>query len=133
MIDVKFKEGYPDHISIPRSSKRSNFPELTQQGTLVETIVSQHHITRSRYGIGSGKAEEVKELVEQLQPQVIIFDEVLKPSQQYNLASLCKIEILDRERLILEIFERRASTAESRYQIKLAQLRYDMIQSSRKS
>ena len=71
--------------------------------------MSQHHITRSRYGIGSGKAEEVKELVEQLQPQVIIFDEVLKPSQQYNLASLCKIEILDREHLILEIFERRAS------------------------
>ncbi len=101
-------------------------------GYSVETIVSQHHITRSRYGIGSGKAEEVKELVEQLQPQVIIFDEVLKPSQQYNLASLCKIEILDRERLILEIFERRASTAESRYQIKLAQLRYDMIRAREK-
>jgi GTP-binding protein HflX len=44
----------------------------------------------------------------------------------YSLASLCKIEIIDRERLILEIFERRASTAESRIQIKLAQLRYDI-------
>jgi GTP-binding protein HflX len=44
----------------------------------------------------------------------------------YNLASLCKVEIVDRERLILEIFERRASPAESRIQIKLAQLRYDL-------
>lgn len=101
-------------------------------GYSVEIIVSQHHITRSKYGIGSGKAEEVKELVEQLKPQVIIFDEVLKPSQQYNLASLCKIEIIDRERLILEIFERRASTSESRFQIKLAHLRYDMIRAREK-
>src|SRR5438067_3521931 len=101
-------------------------------GYSIEIIVSQHHITRSRYGIGSGKAEEVKELVEQLKPQVIIFDEVLKPSQQYNLASLCKVEIIDIERLILEIFERRASTAESRFQIKLAQLRYDMVRAREK-
>ena len=72
--------------------------------------ISQRHITRSRYGIGEGKAEEVKKLAEQLRPEVIIFDEILKPSLQYNLAKLCKVEIIDRERLILEIFERRAST-----------------------
>src|SRR5919206_3838062 len=101
-------------------------------GYSVERIISQHHLAKSKYGIGSGKAEEVKELVEQLKPEVIIFDEVLKPSQQYNLAKVCKIEILDRERLILEIFERRASTAESRIQIKLAQLRYDMVRAREK-
>ena len=101
-------------------------------GYSVERIVKQRHITQSRYGIGRGKAEEVKELVKQLEPEVIIFDEVLKPTQQYNLASLCQIEIIDRERLILEIFERRASTAESRIQIKLAQLRYDMVRAREK-
>jgi GTP-binding protein HflX len=95
-------------------------------------IVNQRNLTQSKYGIGRGKAEEVKELVEQLKPEVIIFDEVLKPSQQYNLAKVCKIDILDRERLILEIFELRASTAESRIQIKLAQLRYDMIRAREK-
>jgi len=57
---------------------------------------------------------------------------VLKPSQQYNLAKVCKIDILDRERLILDIFELRASTAESRIQIKLAQLRYDMVRAREK-
>ena len=101
-------------------------------GYSIIKIVNQRNLTQSKYGIGSGKAEEVKELVEQLKPEVIIFDEVLKPSQQYNLAKVCKIDILDRERLILEIFELRASTAESRIQIKLAQLRYDMVRAREK-
>jgi GTP-binding protein HflX len=95
-------------------------------GYKVEKIVTQKHITKSRYGIGRGKAEEVKAIAEEIQPEVIVFDEVLKPSQTYNLASVCKKEVIDRERLILEIFERRASTTESKTQIKLAQLRYDM-------
>src|SRR5919109_5077398 len=101
-------------------------------GYSIIKIVNQRNLTQSKYGIGRGKAEEVKELVEQLKPKVIIFDEILKPSQQYNLARVCKIDILDRERLILEIFELRASTAESRIQIKLAQLRYDMARAREK-
>jgi GTP-binding protein HflX len=101
-------------------------------GYSIIKIVNQRNLTQSKYGIGSGKAQEVKELVEQLKPEVIIFDEVLKPSQQYNLAKVCKIEILDREHLILDIFELRASTAESRIQIKLAQLRYDMVRAREK-
>jgi GTP-binding protein HflX len=101
-------------------------------GYEVIDTVTQRQITRSRFGIGRGKAEEVKELIEELKPDVIIFDEVIKPTQMYNLASLCKVEIVDRERLILEIFERRASTTESQIQIKLAQLRYDMARAREK-
>src|ERR671921_774596 len=95
-------------------------------GYSVIKTVTQRQITKSRFGIGRGKAEEVKEVVKEIKPDVIIFDETIKPTQIYNLASLCKGEIIDRERLILEIFERRASTTESHIQIKLAQLRYDM-------
>ena len=98
----------------------------------IETIVNQKHITKSKFGLGSGKAQELKEIVNHCKPDVLIFDEVLKPTQQYNLASLCKLEVIDRERLILEIFDRRASTAESKIQIKLAQLRYDMIRAREK-
>ncbi len=101
-------------------------------GYEVIDTMTQRQLTRSRFGIGRGKAEEVKELVEELRPDVIIFDEVIKPTQMYNLASMCKVEIVDRERLILEIFERRASTTESRIQIKLAQLRYDMARAREK-
>lgn len=95
-------------------------------GYTIVRIVTQREITKSRFGIGKGKADEVKQLVEELGTDVVIFDEVLKPRQMYNLAKLCKVEIVDRERLILEIFERRASTAESRIQTKLAQLRYEL-------
>src|SRR6185436_7564965 len=101
-------------------------------GYSILKIVTQRQLTKSKFGIGKGKADEVKQLVEELKPGVVIFDEVLKPRQMYNLASLCKVEIVDRERLILEIFERRASTAESRIQIRLAQLRYEMIRAKQK-
>jgi GTPase len=95
-------------------------------GYKVERTVTQKNLTRSRYGVGRGKAEEIKAIADELKPDNILFDEVLKPSQTYNLASVVKVEVIDRERLILEIFERRASTTESKTQIKLAQLRYDM-------
>ncbi len=89
-------------------------------------IVTQQYLTRAKYGIGKGKAYEVKELVEKLRPDVIIFDEVIRASQTYNLASLFQLEIIDRERLILDIFEKRAKSAESSIQVKLAQLRYEV-------
>jgi GTP-binding protein HflX len=101
-------------------------------GYSVIKTVTQRQITKTRFGIGRGKAEEVKEIVKEIKPDAIIFDETIKPTQIYNLASLCKIEIIDRERLILEIFERRASTTESQIQIKLAQLRYDMARAREK-
>lgn len=101
-------------------------------GYAVVKTITQKYLTKSRYGIGAGKAEEVKEDVEELKPDVIIFDEVLKAVQVYNLAKLLKVEIIDRERLILEIFERRASSAESRIQVKLAQLRYEMTRAREK-
>ncbi|HZA07434.1 MAG TPA: GTPase HflX, partial [Nitrososphaeraceae archaeon] len=102
LITYPYKDIIKEAISLASSA-----------GYHIEKIVSQRHITRSKYGIGSGKAEEVKELVRQLNVEVIIFDEVIKPTQQYNLATLCQVEIIDRERLILEIFEQRASSAES--------------------
>ena len=63
---------------------------------------------------------------------MIVFDEILKPSQNYNLASILHREVLDREALILEIFESRASSAESKLQVKLAQLRYEMARAKEK-
>jgi GTP-binding protein HflX len=96
-------------------------------GYSVLDIICQKHITKSKFGIGKGKAEIVKEKIMELKPNVIIFDEVLKPSQLYNLSKLCKIEIIDREKLILEIFLNRAVTNESKIQVKLAQLKYDIV------
>ncbi|HZD34445.1 MAG TPA: GTPase HflX [Nitrososphaeraceae archaeon] len=96
-------------------------------GFKVWKIVTQKKITRSRFGIGHGKAVEVQQMVRTSNPDVIIFDEVLKPSQQYNVASMCRIEVMDREKLILDIFERRANTKEATIQVKLAELRYETV------
>ena len=98
----------------------------------IRKIIRQKFLNRAKYGIGEGKVEELKELVNSLKPDVVIFDEILKPSQNYNLASTLKTNILDREALILQIFERRARSSESILQVKLAQLRYEMSRAKEK-
>jgi len=95
-------------------------------------IIKQEFLKRAKFGINERKIDEIKDLIANLNPDVIIFDEILKPSQNYNLASELKIEILDRESLILEIFESRASSTESKMQVKLAQLRYEMSRAKEK-
>lgn len=95
-------------------------------------IIKQNFLKRPKYGISEGILEKLEEMTEILRPDVIVFDEILKPSQNYNLASILHREILDRETLILEIFERRASSAESKLQVKLAQLRYEMARAKEK-
>ena len=98
----------------------------------VAHTIKQEFLKRAKFGINERKIDEIKDLISNLNPDVIIFDEILKPSQNYNLASELKIEILDREALILEIFESRASSTESKMQVKLAQLRYEMSRAKEK-
>jgi len=94
--------------------------------------VTQNFLKKPKYGISGGMLEKLEEITEKQRPDVIIFDEILKPSQNYNLASALHREILDREALILEIFESRASSSESKLQVKLAQLRYEMSRAKEK-
>ena len=95
-------------------------------------IIKQKFLKRPKFGISEGILEKLKEDAEKFRPDVIVYDEILKPSQNYNLASELHREILDRETLILEIFESRASSAESKLQVKLAQLRYEMARAKEK-
>jgi GTP-binding protein HflX len=101
-------------------------------GYRVACTVTQRYLQKSKYGIGKGKLEEVKRLMEEYNVNRVIMDEVLKPTQEYNLAKELSAEIIDREKLILNIFERRASTAESKIQVKLAQLRYELTRAREK-
>lgn len=94
--------------------------------------IKQNFLKKPKYGISGGILERLEEIADKLRPDVIIFDEILKPNQNYNLASVLHREILDREALILEIFESRASSAESKLQVKLAQLRYEMARAKEK-
>ena len=115
-------------ITYPKYEAAEEAISLAQAaGYIIQKTVTQRNITRSKFGIGKGKAEEVREMIKAIKVDCLIFDEVLKPTQQYNLTKLCETDVVDRERLILEIFEKRASTEESRIQIKLAQLHYDAV------
>ena len=87
--------------------------------------IREDELNFTKYGISEGKMPNLEEAIEKHNPDVIVFDEVLKPNQNYSLASKLKLEVLDRESLILEIFESRASSSESKLQVKLAQLRYE--------
>ena len=101
-------------------------------GYKVEHIIKQDFLQKPKFGISAGKIQELKDITAAAKPDVIIFDEMLKPRQNYNLASELKIEILDREALILKIFESRAANAESKFQVELAQLRYEMSRAKEK-
>ena len=94
-------------------------------GYKVSHTIRQQFLNRPKYGISEEMVHQLGEHAERLVPDVIIYDEVLRPSQNYNLASRLHRNILDREALILQIFERRASSAESRLQVKMAQMRYE--------
>jgi len=118
---------YPNPFAIAEAKSLSE-----SIGYSIIDIVYQKQITKSKYGIGKGKAEQVSEKVKELNADLVIFDEILKPSQQYNLTSLCKVEVIDREKLILEIFLNRAVTNESKIQVKLAQLKYEIVRAREK-
>nr|WP_319566796.1 GTPase HflX [uncultured Rhodoferax sp.] len=74
--------------------------------------------------IGSGKADEIKELAYQLGVQEILFDQNLSPAQQRNLERHLELPVNDRTLLILQIFSQRARSHEGKLQVELARLQY---------
>ncbi len=74
--------------------------------------------------MGSGKLSEIKAYVEEQEIGTVIFDDELSPSQTRNLERELGVRILDRTRLILDIFAQRATTAYAKTQVELAQLQY---------
>lgn len=74
--------------------------------------------------IGKGKASEIKNLCAEQEITTVIFDDDLSPAQQRNLEEIIKCKVIDRTRLILDIFASRARTQEGKLQVELAQLIY---------
>ena len=77
-----------------------------------------------RLFIGTGKAEELKSLVESQEADLVIFDHPLSPAQERNLERLLQCRVLDRAGLILDIFAQRARSFEGKLQVELAQLKH---------
>jgi GTPase len=77
-----------------------------------------------RFFVGSGKAEEIRDLVKEHDAEVVLFDHPLSPSQERNLEKLIERRVLDRSGLILDIFAQRARSFEGKLEVELAQLKH---------
>ena len=92
----------------------------------MKEFIQRRDVPDVRTFIGKGKIEEIKKfLKENGEIDLAIVDADLKPSQWFNLEKEFGIEVYDRLRLILSIFEKRAESKEAKLQVKLAQLRYE--------
>ncbi|MBN4079092.1 GTPase HflX [Beggiatoa alba] len=108
------------------SDALAEFHELaTSAGAEPVAVVTSARRTRdAKYLIGTGKAEEVRELIEREKAELVLVDYALAPSQERNLERLLQCRVLDRTGLILDIFAQRATSHEGRLQVELAQLKH---------
>lgn len=74
--------------------------------------------------VGSGKLQEIKGYIEENEIGLVIFDDELSPKQLKNIEHELQVKILDRTSLILDIFAKRAQTANAKTQVELAQYQY---------
>ena len=90
----------------------------------VERIVCKRKAPDAALFVGSGKADEIRELAELHRASEVIFDQSISPAQQRNLERQLNIAVYDRTFLILEIFAQRARSHEGKLQVELARLQY---------
>lgn len=97
---------------------------LSAGGDPVALVSGQRSSPHPKYFVGTGKLEELIELVHETCAELVIFNHNLSPSQERNLEASLKCRVLDRTGLILDIFAQRARTHEGKLQVELAQLQH---------
>ncbi len=91
---------------------------------VVDTIIQNLDHPNSKTFVGKGKLDEVKMSINAYNVETVIFEDELTPAQIANLEQVLNCEIIDRNMLILMIFEQRAKTKEAVLQVKIAKLKY---------
>lgn len=92
--------------------------------TPVARVVARRQAPDAALFVGSGKADEIKLLVQAHEAHTVLFDQAISPAQQRNLERLLGVPVADRTALILEIFAARAKSHEGKLQVELARLQY---------
>ncbi len=119
-------------VGVDLGTGKSFDPTLDELALLAESagdevaarVVARRSAPDPALFVGSGKADEIKALVEQHQAHGVIFDQALSPAQQRNLERHLGVAVADRTALILEIFAQRAKSHEGKLQVELARLQY---------
>ena len=93
-------------------------------GDLLQTVVCKRNQPHSALFVGTGKAEELAEIVAINKIDLVIFNHELSPTQERNLEKVLHCRVLDRVGLILAIFAQRAKTPEAKLQVEAAQLQH---------
>lgn len=96
----------------------------TAGAVTVKKFVQRCQSPNARTFVGKGKLEEIKQYVEQEEIGLVIFDDDLSTKQVVNIENELKVKVLDRTTLILDIFAKRAQTANAKMQVELAQYQY---------
>ncbi|CAC9987233.1 Ribosome LSU-associated GTP-binding protein HflX [uncultured Gammaproteobacteria bacterium] len=118
------------YIELPTNRHIQNgsdeFDELAKSSGLnvVQNLKISRNNVNAKYFIGSGKVEEIVELVKDTNLDLVIFSSELSPSQERNLEKQLECQVMDRTGLILDIFSLRARSFEGKLQVELAQLRH---------
>jgi len=119
LVQVDFKQ----HSQQPDLDE---FVELviSAGATPVTTVRTSRDRPDPRLFIGTGKAEELKLCVSDNHAEVVLVNHELSPAQERNLEQLLDCRVIDRTRLILDIFAQRARSFEGKLQVELAQLKH---------
>ncbi|MCB1690338.1 MAG: GTPase HflX, partial [Halioglobus sp.] len=117
------------HLNLASELEREDpreFEELVLSagGDPVAYVLGSRSAPHPRTFVGSGKLEEISELVQMECAEIVMFNHALSPSQERNLEKELQCRVLDRTGLILDIFAQRARTHEGKLQVELAQLQH---------
>lgn len=104
----------------------AEFSELAKSAgaTVLEVVQARRVAPHPRFFIGTGKVEELTELISSTGADLVLFDHQLSPAQERNLEGALNCRVVDRTRLILDIFAQRARSFEGKLQVELAQLEH---------
>lgn len=116
-------------LADPESDWEESLAELerladTANGQVMAVFTQRRATPDPRSYLGKGKVEEIREAIERSDSDLLIIDGEISASQQRNLEKILEAQVIDRTGLILDIFARRAHTAEGKLQVELAQLEY---------
>lgn len=117
------------HLDLQAESEREDLSELVDLARSagadpVVTVRGSRRTPDAKYFVGSGKAEEIRELVKSEEIELVLINHAISPAQERNIEALVECRVLDRTGLILDIFAQRARTHEGKLQVELAQLKH---------
>jgi GTP-binding protein HflX len=104
----------------------------TRGDKVVTRVVQKRDEPSPSHYIGKGKVEEMFEELKILGCTLVVFDNELSGGQQNNLEKILKIPVIDRTKVIIDIFEKHARTKESKSQVELARLQYQISHLTKK-